>query len=267
MLTALLLSLAPAPLSAAAPPPPPAPRAVEAQDEEIVDKRPVIKELLGNLKEHIGKRGEQDNEAVQVIDKLLSEYPRCGPKDRSSITKGIGKCFDQKRRPLSEDVPNNKLYMAAAVCLGEMGTEAAPVLVKYIGHKRHKKNLSLQRALILSLGKVKDPKSIKTLLDLLKNKDNVVIAAAAEALGEYKGAPQKIRKEAFNELLKLLTTIKALKDGDMNDIASRDKYDVIAAPITTSLQLLSGHDARKPEDWQRWWNKNKKKDWGEEEEA
>ena len=248
-------------------PPPVAPAPLLQDEEEIQDKRPEIKELLGNLKQHIGKRGEQDTEAVGVIDKLLGEFPRSGPKDRSSIAKGLGSCLDQKRQDLDDGVPDNTLYMAAAVALGEMGEDAAPVLSKYIGHKRLKKNLTLQRRLILSLGKTKDAASIKTLLKLLNDTENVLIAAAAEALGEFKGAPQKVRKEAFNELLKLLVTIKNLKEGDINDIASRDKYDVIAAPITTTLQLLSGHDERDPEEWQRWWNKNKKEDWGEEDEA
>jgi hypothetical protein len=266
MLTVLLLSLACAPSTSCALPASSetVPLFVLQDEDEIQDKRPEIKELLGSLKGHIGKRGNEDTEAIGVIDKLLTEYPRCGPKDRGSITKGLGKCLDQKRKDLDEGVPNSRLFTAAAVALGEMGKEATPVISKYIGHKRLKHDLALQRTLILSLGKTKDVTSIKALLKLLNNKDNVIIAATAEALGEFKGAPQKLRKDIFNELLKLLVTTKALKDGDINDIASREKYDVIAAPVTTTLQLLSGHDERKPEQWQRWWNKNKKGDWGEE---
>jgi hypothetical protein len=265
MLTALLLTLCSAPLSdptvAAATPLPV--RTVQ-DEEEVPDKRPEIKELLARLKEHAGKRGEEDREAVQVIDNLLGEFPKCGPKDRGSIAKGLGQCFEEKRQELSEGVPDNQLYMAAAVALGEMGGDATEVLSKYIGHKRHDKNLSLQRTLILSLGKTKDVDGVKTLQKLLNDKENLIISAAAEALGEFKEAPQKVRKEIFNELLKLLVTTKALKEQDINDIQSREKYDVIAAPITTSLQLLSGHDERKPEEWQHWWNKNKKEDWGGE---
>ena len=106
---------------------------------------------------------------------------------------------------------------------------------------------------------------MKTLLDLLDDKNSVIIGASAEALANFDEAPLKLRKEVFNELLKLLMTTKALKDSNASDITSRDRYDVIAAPIVTTLQGLSGHDERKPEKWQRWWNKNKKKDWDEEE--
>ncbi len=236
-----------------------------SQDEdEIVDKRPEIKEQLSMLKEHISKRGDEDTEAVGLIDQLISEYPRSGPKDRGAITKGIGKCFDQKRKDLGEDIPNNQLYLAAAVALGEMGKEATPVLTKYIGNKKHRKNIALQRALILSLGKTKDLKAIGDLTDLLNDKDNVIIAATAEALGEYSAAPQKSRKEIFSELLKILVTVQALKDSDINDVASREKWEVISAPIITTLQGLTGLEETDPAKWQRWWNKNKKQDWDRE---
>lgn len=262
MFAVLLLSLAPSALRAPTPPvPTPTP---VVQDDEIVDKRPEIKEKLEKLKGHIGKRGEQDQEAVAVIDGLLQEYPSCGPKDRESICKSLSKCFDQKRQDLGEGIPNNQLYMAAAASLGEMGTEAVPILTKWIGNKKHRKNRTLQQRLILSLGKTKDPDAVEDLLDLLNDKDSVIIAAAAEAMGEFGAAKQKVRKEIFNELLKILVTTKALKDSDINDVASRDRWDVISGPITTTLQILTGEQETNPEKWQRWWNKNKKADWDEE---
>lgn len=271
MLTSILLCLTcaptPAPLPAAAAALPlaaAAPVVLQDDGEEIVDKRPEIAELLDAFKGHIGKRGQQDSEAVGIVDQLLQEWAQCGPKDRASIVKGLSKAFDQKRQELEDGLPDNKLYLACATALGEMGTDATKELLKWIGNKKHRKNLALQRRLILSLGKTKDKDAVKDLLDLLNDKDNAIIAAACQACGEFEEADQKTRKKIFNELLKLLTTTKALKDSDINDIVSRDRYDAIAAPITTSLQQLSGHDARKPEDWQRWWNKNKKKDWGGE---
>ncbi len=268
MLVSILLSLTCAPVSTPAPLPAPLPLAPVLQDEGgddgIVDKRPEIAELLDAFKGHIGKRGEQDSEAVGLIDQLLQEWAQCGPKDRSSIVKGLGKTFDQKRQELDDGLPDNRLYLATATALGEMGKDATKELQKWIGNKKHRKDLALQRRLILSLGKTKDTDAVDDLLDLLNDKDNAIIAAACQALADFEEADLKVRKEIFNELLKLLTTTKAMKDGDINDILSRDRYDAIAAPITTTLQQLSGHDARKPEDWQRWWNKNKKNDWDKE---
>ncbi len=264
ILLALCTPTAAAPLELSHAVQPAEPIVRDEQGEEVPDKRPEIKEQLEKLKGHTGKRGEQDREAVSVIDNLLQEFEQCGPKDKAAIIKGLSRCFEAKRQDLEGGVKNNQLFMASAVALGEMGKDASKTLQKWIGHKKHRKDIALQRRLILSLGKTKDVDGVKKLLDLLKENQNVIVGAAAEALARFDEAPLKMRKQIFNELLKLMMTTKAMVDSDANDIVSREKWDVIAAPIITTLQVLTGHDERKPEAWQRWWNKNKKKDWDEE---
>ncbi|MCB9915387.1 MAG: hypothetical protein H6828_09595 [Planctomycetes bacterium] len=241
-----------------------APTAAQTPEEGPADKRPEVKELLDTLKAHTDKRGEEDREAITVVDKLLQEFPQSGPKDRADIVKGLGKCFELKRQDLEDGVKNNQLFLACAVALGEMGADATKTLDKYIGNKKLRQDVALQRQLILSLGKTKDPAATKRLIDLLNDDDHVLVGATAETLANFSGAEQKLRKELFNELLKLMMTTKTAKDADANDIVAREKWDVIAAPIITTLQALSGHDERKPEEWQRWWNKNKKEDWDAE---
>lgn len=258
LLTTLCLPAAAIPTPVCAPAP-----IVQDDDEELPDKRPEVKELLVTLKDHAGARGKEDTEAVAVIDKLFQEFPQSGKKDRASIVAGLGKCFSQKRKELEGGIKDNKLFIAAAVALGEMGPESVKVLEKWIGDKRHRKDLALQQRLIRALGKTKNTKAVKTLLGLLDDKEDVLVGCTAEALGEYGEAPQKLRKEIFNELLKILMTNRALMK-DPNNITARDRYDVVAAPIITTLQALSGHDERNPDHWQRWWNKNKKGDWDAE---
>jgi len=273
MIASLLLCLPCATACAATPAPPPGGRATapagarqdEGDEEEKPDKRPEIKALLAELKGHVGKRGKEDKEAVAAIDELLQEFPQSGPKDRKSICDGLSKCFEVRRIELEKGVPNNSLFIAAGTALGRMGPESASVLDKWIGHKKHRKDLALQRVLILSLGKTKNDRGIKTLIDLLQSKDDMLVGAAAEALADYAGKKLEIRKDIFEALLKTLMPAKATVDVDVNDTIARERYDVIAAPIITTLQAVSGHDERDPDKWQRWWNKNKKKDWDEEE--
>jgi len=248
-----------APFAAAA-----APTAQEEGGGEIEDKREKVDELCKQFKELISKRGEEDTAAVGVMDSLLQEFPVSGPKDRKLIAESIGKALDQKRKELEGGVLDNKLYIAAAACLGEMGPESADILTKWIGHKRHRKDVILQTQLILSLGKTKDEGAIKTLMGLLKDKSPTIVSAAAQSLANFSGADQKDRKKIVNDLVRLLIDAKTSVDDDVTDTIARELYDTIAAPIITTLQELTGHDERAPEEWQRWWNKNKKSDWDEE---
>lgn len=226
-----------------------------------VDNRPEVKAMVDQLDTHASKRGKEDQEAVSVIDKLLQEFPRCGPKDRALVVKALDKCFDEKRQEDENGVRANQLYIAAATALGEMAPESVPVFLKWIGHKSHRKDVELQRKLILKLGKTQHESGRSPLINLLVDKDPQIIAAAAEALGEYSGIEQKLRKTTFEELLKVLMSAKGARDSDPNDTIARDKYDIIAAPIVTSLQRLSGETVTDPSEWQRWWNKSKKEDW------
>lgn len=240
------------------------------QDDEetpVEDGRELIKELISTLKGHVKKRGDEDDQAIAVIDQLNQEFDRSGPKDRKAIVKALEDCFKAKRTDeLSPGVPDDRLYQAAAVSMRNMAPESVKPLIGLIGHKSHRKNLGLQQQLIMSLGKTRHPDGVKPLMDLLKHKDAELVAAAASSLGYHDEAPLKVRKEAFEALLKILMAHKADMDSDPQDNIARDRYYAIAAPIVTSLGNLSGHDERDPDEWQRWWNKNKKRDWDEEDE-
>jgi hypothetical protein len=232
--------------------------------ESKPDKRPEIAELLSRLKEHSGKRGEEDKLAIEVIDKLLQEFPNSGPKDRKSIVDDLEHLFTLKRQETEEGAPDNALYIVAATALGEMGPESTKPLASWIDHKSHRKDMALQRALILALGKTRDPAAQKPLIDLLPHKEATMQAAAAEAIGYFSEAPLEERKELFEAVLKELTATKNAVDADVNDIIARERYDTISASMIDTLQRLSRHDERDPSEWTRWWNKNKKEDWDAE---
>ena len=104
----LLLSLLP--LGPQDPPPQPA------------DKRPEVAELLEKLKAHAGKDGEQDKDAIAVIDQLNQEFRSSGPKDRGAIVKGLSKCFEERRLEKDDAPPQNQLYLAAAAALSQLAS-------------------------------------------------------------------------------------------------------------------------------------------------
>lgn len=253
------------PLCFSLPATPAAARAILAVQDDaapIADKRPEVAELIAKLEADVAKNTPAgDTDAVADIDQLLIQFPKSGPKDRASITKALSKCFDAKRREGEGGVPNNKMHIAAAHVLGMMGPESVKPLIGWIGHKDFKKDVAVQRELILALGKTREKEGIKPLTGMLQNKDATLISASATALGSYATSDVAIRKEVFEDLLKVLMSAKGQVDADVNDTIARERYDVIKASIMTSLGQLSGHSEQEPEEFQRWWNKNKKADW------
>ena len=263
MLNLLLLTLGSALPGATpnlAPPLTPPPSHAQDDPKDLPDKRPEVKALIGELKEHVKKRGKEDDQAIEVIGKLAHEFPASGPKDRGTIVKELGNVFKVTRKEV-DGVIDNRLFLETAAALGSMGPESSRVLQSWIGHKTHKKDIDLQVALIRALGKTKDEKAVKFLLDLLSHHEPRIQGAAGSALGNYAHLDQKRRKEIFEEVMQTLTGVYNQMEGNAQDIIARERYDVIAAPMTTTLQVLSGHDERKPPEWRRWWNKNKKADW------
>jgi hypothetical protein len=231
--------------------------------EALPDERPEVSELIEQLSVHLKKKGKEDEAAVGVLDKLVQEFPKSGPKDRQAIVAAAAGCFDEKRpKELAEGVPDTRVYDAAAVALGTLGPESVRPLIGLLDHKNLKKLLTTRGSLIRSLGKTEHPDGVKPIRELLKDKDVEIVAAAAQALGSYSKAPEEVRKETFEEVLKALMTAKAPMDADPNDLIARDRYHAVAASMITTLGALAGHEERTPEDWQRWWNKNKKEDWG-----
>jgi len=233
------------------------------QDEEpIVDERPEIQGLFDELAGHTKARGEEDEEAIAVLDRLVTEFPKSGPKDRVAIVKNVSDCFKVKRtKELQEGVPDDRLYVASAVALGTMGPESVKPLSDLLGHKSFRKNERLQIQIAQAIGKTKSLDGVKPLLGLLKHKDAPMQAAGAEALGYYFDAPLDTRKDIFDEILKIMMGQKSKKDADINDFEAQDRWNVISGPCIATLQKLSGHGETDPEMWQRWWNDNKKKDW------
>ncbi len=262
---ALVLVTAP---GATAPVPAPAPdlsapfASFQDDDEEKKpDKRDEIKEALKALKGHIAKKGAEDTQATEIIDELLQEFPKSGPKDRKAIVKGLSACLKVKRKPTKEGLTDNKLFAASAIALGRMGPESVKDLSKWAEHKTFSKDLATRRLLILALGNTKDDDAVGPLVDMLTNHEPQIQAAAAEALGQFDHLDQKERKKVFKKVLDVITQVKNALDVGQTDPIVRERYDTIAGPMLTTLQILSGNDSRDPAVFRKWWNNNKKKDW------
>ncbi len=267
----VIFALAPSALAAIAPPGSAANSAassavgsalVTAQDPKP-DERADVKEWIAKLHQHTGKRGKEDQEAIKIIDEsLLKEFENFGPKDRLAVVKALDKVFTEKRQEDQDGVRQNSLFIAAAVALGRMGPESAPVLMNWIGNKSHKKDVALQRKLIESLGRTKVETARVALVKLITDDEPQVQAATIQALGEFEEFELKVRKDTFEAVLKHAMGLFGQVQSNQQDPIARERYDAVVGPAITTLRRLSGHEESDLEAWQRWWNKNKKAEWG-----
>lgn len=257
-LSLLLVAAAPLALqhaSAAAPAP------VVAAVDEVPDKRPEVKALVDEFNQALKARGEKDAEAIEVIAKFLGEFEASGPKDRESMAKALGDSLGEKRKDLGSEEPDQRVAMAAAAALGRMGEVGGKVAQKNLDHKNLRDKPKARRELILAVGTSGYEPGIKDLIDLLKNFDAAIQAAAAESLGHFANADEKQRKQIFKALLETIMPVKNTVDSDTTDQEARKRLDTISTPVVGSMKSVSRHDEPDLQSWQRWWNHNKNEDW------
>ncbi|MHC5050806.1 MAG: HEAT repeat domain-containing protein, partial [Planctomycetota bacterium] len=113
-----------------------------------------------------------------------------------------------------------------------------------------------------------DPKAAESLIKLMRDRSDHVVAAAAEAAGAYRYEKEHIRKELFKTILGIYESTWNLKNSvDAEQKVARrraeDKWEIIEKPMEKSLQLLSNVTQNDPPAWRRFWNKNKKRRWGD----
>ena len=97
------------------------------------------------------------------------------------------------------------------------------------------------------------------------DKDNAIIAAASEALGSFAGSDLETRKKCFEELLKNLMSARAA----VREPAGHDGRRQVQCGFSQDDRqppeaLEANRGARKPDEFQKFWNKNKAKNWDDD---
>ena len=235
-----------------------------------VERRPLVAELIDGLDTRVDKRGSEDAEACEQIEKLAFEFAASGPKDRTLIVKALQRCLCVRRALPEKGKFDVRLATRAAENLGRMGSEACAALAGALEERTVRKAPTLSRALALALGATQDKAAVKPLCDLLEDKSDALVAAAGEALGQFAAAPEAQRKAIFEDVLKTLVTAKNYTDdidqqsasaSAPHDNVAHQRYDTISAALNTTLKRLSSHDETDPDQWRHWWNKNKRETW------
>lgn len=195
----------------------------------------------------------------ELIGVYIDAYDAKDEKAQATVIEALGKA-------LSFRGGDGSVISAAALGLGGMGQDAAKPLSSAVKDRRLRKEERLKPAYlncIRALGQTKSLRDIKTLGDLLNDKDFDVIAAAAEAMGYYNGEDMKqsVRKKVAEDLIKALDSAYNAAEADPRNTTLQRKYEIVGPPLQSSLQKVTGASVGAAPEWRKWFNDNKKKRW------
>jgi hypothetical protein len=214
------------------------------------------------------KKGAQDAEGIGLINQMATRYPDLNKKQKKAVVKGLSQVFKAKRTPAE-----TRLLLAAGESLSKFGSEGAKELSKVCDDKRFGKKpwLQFRGRLVDFLGRPAEVGKIqKQLLDYTtRAPDDIIRANAGGTLRHYSKHGQKVRKEIASRLIKELAGIYSLSKAnvDPRDTGRKtyeDTYATVSTPWMKTLTALTGQKIKDPNDWQRWFNKNKRKNWEKE---
>jgi len=191
---------------------------------------------------------------------LLKEI--AGLEKNHAEARALVKLIRDPRLDLTDDV-REACFVALEGIKSRKVTRDLKALLK---HSRLKKDPLVRAGVCRALSGSADPAGVETLVRLLRDKNDQVIAAAAEAAGSYRYARESIRKELFNRLMNIYVSTWNLKNSVNPDMKTEKrraerKWEVVEKPMEKSMQLLSNVTQNDPPAWRRWWNKNKHKRW------
>lgn len=230
---------------------------------------PWVKETLKEYRKHIfDRKAMRDAAAIELIQKMLDKYDTMHPKDQRAFAEGIAdslKSRSCKRKPNQAGI-----YRTTIKALSMAGKNGAFHLKKAFENKSKFKGkdwINLRGDMLEKIGRTKDERSIKFLLDVaLKIPNDTLMAKAGGALRHYKDLKLKKRRNIAKLLIKKFATIYSsanenLNPNDLTVRTWRDRLAAVSDPWNTSLQALTRQRYRSANDWNTFWNKHKDHNW------
>jgi HEAT repeat protein len=146
--------------------------------------------------------------------------------------------------------------------------KATPGLLRLLDHSTLKDVEAIRIGVCRAFQGSADPDGAEALEGLLHDREDRVIAAAAEAAGAYRYAKEPLRKDMFKAVLDVYESTWNMKNSVKPELKTEKrraerKWEIIEAAAERSLQLLSNQTQPDPPSWRRWWNKNKKDRWAD----
>lgn len=223
--------------------------------DEPATKVPQLTEILKDL--------DRTPEALQLLREIG------GMKGNHAEAMALVKMIRNPRLNSKLLKSKPEVIEASFRALGGIGSrKVTKQLLLLLKHSTLKKEEVIRIGVCRALKGSADPKATEALIKLMRDKSDHVIAAAGEAAGAYRYEKEHIRKDLFKTILGIYESTWNLKnsvDPEMKTERRRaeEKWEIIEKPMEKSLQLLSNVTQNDPPAWRRFWNKNKKRRWGD----
>lgn len=216
----------------------------------------------------------KDAEATQYLKDLKTQLPKIADADAKAAIKKLVEMWkdkaisDDAKKPIPDLLEHfgkdDKALVAidAIDGLGELGpVEGTPPVLRILDRSLKGKDPSVDiyGSCLRAMKKLADPKptTIKALADLLKSKYDDVVGKAADAIGGYKDAPGKVRKELLEELIKSTEGTSA-QAKDPKNAGQVRKWNIIQTNVMAALKALSGQQFKDVAEARGWFNQHKK---------
>lgn len=222
--------------------------------------------------------------AIPYIDKFLSRYKTNaeamrGIDEQLELKEGNAEELKKRRKELEKEQKlladtvwltfasparkqvtddNKRLWTTSAFAFGQMGSHGAAFLLQAAKQDRFDKLPDLRAQFVEQIGNTKHYTTDKDLVDYLDHYQDVVIAGAAKAIGQFGEAPGKTRQFLVENLVKKLESY-ANAASNIEDTTSVQKYTTVRGPMIQALKNLTPMSFDDPLDWTKWWNNNKNK--------
>jgi HEAT repeat protein len=205
-------------------------------------------------------KSKKDDNACTAIDGIGASFASFSEEDKKKAIAAVEKCLNAPRAD-----NDDKLYEAVVKSFANMGELGEKATIRALSSATVSKRKSVLASALRALGFFKNVANIKTIEDMLKNSEPIVVAGAATALANYADQPEKVRRPIVEELVKIYAqygsaAVNSQQDNKLKGRA-KDNLAVVEGPLRDSLKSLTSQEFKDYAAAQKWLNDNKGKKW------
>lgn len=203
---------------------------------------------------------KKDDSAVTAIDGIGASFAAQPDDDKKKLLAAVEKCLNAQRAD-----NDDKLYDAVVKSFANMGELGEKATIRALNSPSVAKRKSVLASTLRSLGFHKNVANVKTIEDMLKNSEPIVVGGAADSLSNYSDQPEKVRRPIVEELVKTYAqygsaAVNSQQDNKLKNRA-KDNLAIVEGPLRDSLKKLTGQEFKDYAAAQKWLNDNKSKKW------